>query len=107
MAIINLSFEEVKANSKKFQSKYNLTEYVTRTTKELIGIKLAKPIRPIYQTGKEPESPEETADKKSKEIVSNFGTCPMSRFHKIPKTIACKVPKIQICALRQYSDLLV
>ena len=49
MAIINLAFEEIKQNSHEYTSKFELTDYVVRTTKEMIGLQLAKPIVPIYR----------------------------------------------------------
>ena len=49
MAIINLAFEEIKQNSHKYTSKFELTDYVVRTTKEMIGLQLAKPIVPVYR----------------------------------------------------------
>ena len=47
MAIINLAFEEVKSRS--YSNKFELMDYVVRTTKEMIGIKIAEPIRPKYK----------------------------------------------------------
>ena len=41
MAIINLAFEEIKANAADYQSKFALVDYVKRTTKEMIGTKIA------------------------------------------------------------------
>lgn len=49
MAIINLAFEDVKKKSAEFQTKYQPTAYLKRTAKEMVGIKLAKKIRPIYR----------------------------------------------------------
>ena len=49
MAIINLAFEEIKQHSHEYTSKFELTDYVVRTTKEMIGLQLAKPIVPVYR----------------------------------------------------------
>ena len=46
MAIINLSFEEIKRKANQYKSKFELTDYVIRSGKEMIGIKLADPIMP-------------------------------------------------------------
>ena len=48
MAIINLAFEEIKSNKSDFQNKFELVDYVKRTTKEMIGVNVAEPIVPIY-----------------------------------------------------------
>ena len=49
MAIINLAFEEIKANKDDFQNKFELVDYVKRTTKEMVGTQIAEPIVPKYQ----------------------------------------------------------
>ena len=46
MAIINLAFEEIKSNKSDFQNKFELMDYVKRTTKEMIGTRIAEPIVP-------------------------------------------------------------
>ena len=48
MAIINLAFEEIKSNKSDFQNKFELVDYVKRTTKEMIGTRIAEPIVPVY-----------------------------------------------------------
>ena len=48
MAIINLAFEEIKSNKSDFQNKFELVDYVKRTTKEMVGVNIAEPIVPIY-----------------------------------------------------------
>ena len=48
MAIINLAFEEIKSNKSDFQNKFELVDYVKRSTKEMIGTRIAEPIVPIY-----------------------------------------------------------
>jgi len=48
MAIINLSFEEINSNGEQYKNKFELMEYVGRTTKEMIGTQIAEPIEPIY-----------------------------------------------------------
>ena len=44
MAIINMSFEEVKVDKHKFKSKFQLFEYIKRSARELYGSTYAKPI---------------------------------------------------------------
>ena len=48
MAIINLSFEEIKSNQSEYTNKFELLEYVKRSGKEMLGVQLAKPIKPVY-----------------------------------------------------------
>ena len=47
MAIINLAFEEIKSNAADYQNKFELMDYVKRTTKEMVGTQIAKPIVPM------------------------------------------------------------
>ena len=44
MAIINMSFEEVKVDKHKFKSKFQLFDYIKRSARELYGSTYAKPI---------------------------------------------------------------
>ena len=55
MAIINLAFEEIKSNKSDFQNKFELVDYVKRTTKEMIGFRIAEPIVPVYVDKKDNE----------------------------------------------------
>ena len=48
MAIINLSFEEIKSNKEQYKNKFELVDYVKRTTKEMLGVLVAEPIFPVY-----------------------------------------------------------
>jgi hypothetical protein len=48
MAIINLSFEEIKNNNEQYKNKFELLEYVKRTAREMAGVLIAEPIVPIY-----------------------------------------------------------
>ena len=48
MAIINLSFEEIKNNGEQYKNKFELIEYVKRTAKEMVGVMIAEPIVPVY-----------------------------------------------------------
>ena len=48
MAIINLSFEEIKNNNEQYKNKFELIEYVKRTAKEMAGVLVAEPIVPVY-----------------------------------------------------------
>ena len=49
MAIINLAFEEIKANKSQYQNKFELVDYVKRSGKEMIGTQIAEPIVAKYQ----------------------------------------------------------
>lgn len=51
MAIINLSFEEIKENESQYRNKFELIDYIKRTTREMIGVQVAKPIVPVYVDG--------------------------------------------------------
>eukprot|EP00095_Tigriopus_kingsejongensis_P009158 maker-scaffold798_size95657-snap-gene-0.28 protein:Tk09158 transcript:maker-scaffold798_size95657-snap-gene-0.28-mRNA-1 annotation:"polycystic kidney disease protein 1-like 2-like" len=55
MAIINLAFEEIKENEDQYKNKFELIDYIKRTTREMIGIQVAKPIVPIYMDGSHTE----------------------------------------------------
>ena len=75
MAIINLAYEEIKSNKAGYVNKFELLEYVKRTGQEMIGLKLAKPIRPKYKDPNEvPEQPKEPEDatEKTQRIASDF-----------------------------------
>ena len=52
MAIINLSFEEIKNNGEQYKNKFELIEYVKRTAKEMVGVMIAEPIVPVYLVSK-------------------------------------------------------
>ena len=49
MAIINLAFEEIKANAHKYRNKFELVEYIKRSIREVVGTTLAKPIKNKYR----------------------------------------------------------
>ena len=49
MAIINLAFEEIKENAHKYQNKFELVDYIKRACREVVGVSIARPIKPIYQ----------------------------------------------------------
>ena len=70
MAIINLAFEEIKANKSDFQSKFALLDYVKRTTREMIGLNVAEPIVPVY-VGDENEAEEEEDEAETTERISD------------------------------------
>jgi hypothetical protein len=55
MAIINLSFEEIKANASQYVSKFALVDYAKRSGREMIGLEVAEPIVPIYQSENQSE----------------------------------------------------
>lgn len=46
MAIINMAFEEIKENADQYQNKFELLDYLKRTCREIVGITVARPIRP-------------------------------------------------------------
>ena len=73
MAIINLAFEEIKANKSDFQSKFDLLNYVKRTTREMVGLNVAEPIVPVY-VGDENQNAEEEEDEAdtTERISDNF-----------------------------------
>ena len=48
MAIINLSFEEIKNNNEQYKNKFELFDYVKRSAKEMVGVLVADPIVPVY-----------------------------------------------------------
>lgn len=48
MAIINLSFEEIKENKDRYKNKFELLDYMKRTCREMIGVQVAEPIVPKY-----------------------------------------------------------
>ena len=74
MAIINLAFEEIKANAADYQSKFALLDYVKRTSKEMIGTKIAQPIVPKYADPNEvkeeiAQDPENVTEQVSQEFT--------------------------------------
>lgn len=48
MAIINFAFEDIKNNVQQYKNKFELLEYMKRSAKEMLGLTVAEPIRPIY-----------------------------------------------------------
>lgn len=39
MAIINMAFEEIKSQSEAYKNKFEIMEYIKRSTRELTGLK--------------------------------------------------------------------
>ena len=39
MAIINMAFEEIKSEKNAYKNKFEIIEYIKRTTRELTGVK--------------------------------------------------------------------
>ena len=39
MAIINMAFEEIKSQSEAYKNKFEIMEYIKRSTKELTGLR--------------------------------------------------------------------
>merc|ERR1719219_1145957 len=73
MAIINLAFEEIKSNKSDFQNKFELVDYVKRTTKEMIGFRIAEPIVPIYTDKKvNEENPDEDQATGTEKVSQEF-----------------------------------
>ena len=72
MAIINLAFEEVKRRS--YENRFELMDYVTRTGKEMIGSKIAQPIKPKYKKKSDKVVPrkEQTAQDVTEKVSSEF-----------------------------------
>ena len=70
MAIINLAFEEIKSNTSDYQNKFELVDYVKRTTKEMVGFNVADPIVPIYSDQKSQEDGELLDEASGTEKVS-------------------------------------
>ncbi len=62
IAIINMAFEEIKENEAKFQSKFALTAYIKKFTREVVGLDLARPIKVKYTDPNAPGSDEEEMD---------------------------------------------
>jgi hypothetical protein len=63
MAIINMSFEEIKENATQYESKFQLIAFIKRTAKELYGKQYATPYYVKYQD--DDDSDAEDKDKKS------------------------------------------
>ena len=39
MAIINMAFEDIKSQTEQFKNKFEIMEYIKRSTKELTGLR--------------------------------------------------------------------
>ena len=48
MAIINMAFEEIKQNKEQYKSKFELMAYIKRTCREMVGVRVAKPVHPVF-----------------------------------------------------------
>ena len=55
MAIINMAFEDIKAQGDSFKNKFEIIEYIKRSTKELSGIQMARRELPVYKGDKDVE----------------------------------------------------
>ena len=55
MAIINMAFEDIKAQGDSFKNKFEIIEYIKRSTKELSGVRMAKRELPVYKGNKDVE----------------------------------------------------
>ena len=55
MAIINMAFEDIKAQGDSFKNKFEIIEYIKRSTKELSGVQMAKRELPVYKGDKDSE----------------------------------------------------
>merc|ERR1712062_1036 len=71
----------------EYTSKFELTDYVVRTTKEMIGLQLAKPIVPIYRDPNAIQEEDKVTDEeKTEEISKNFTDKTNLLFEYIEKT---------------------
>ena len=59
MAIINMAFEDIKAQGDSFKNKFEIIEYIKRSTKELSGVQMAKRELPVYKGDKDGEDTSE------------------------------------------------
>jgi hypothetical protein len=64
MAIINMAFEEVKAEAKYNKNKFELFDYMKQTSKEIAGTTIAEPIVPDYAVGDDHDSEEDEINTK-------------------------------------------
>ena len=62
IAIINMAFEEIKENEGKYQSRFKLTEYIKKVTREVVGLDLAKPIDVKFMEHQDEDDEEELDD---------------------------------------------
>ena len=53
MAIINMAFEDIKSQGDSFKNKFEIIEYIKRSSRELSGLKLAQRDLPKYKGNKE------------------------------------------------------
>ncbi len=72
IAIINMAFEEIKLNESKYKSRFALTAYIKRFTREIVGLDLAKPIKVKYlDPNDEPDIDDEEVDDTQVLILSH------------------------------------
>ena len=45
---VHASIVEIKSNKEQYKNKFELVDYVKRTTKEMLGVLVAEPIVPVY-----------------------------------------------------------
>ena len=55
MAIINMAFEDIKAQGDSFKNKFEIIEYIKRSTKELSGVQMARRELPVYKGDRDVE----------------------------------------------------
>ena len=61
MAIINMAFEDIKAQGDTFKNKFEIMEYVKRSTRELSGVRMAVRDLPRYKNAKDGSEEEDQA----------------------------------------------
>ena len=76
MAIINMAFEDIKAQGDSFKNKFEIMEYVKRSTKELTGVRMALRDMPRYKDkgadGPEKEGDDEGEKAEEKTVSGEF-----------------------------------
>lgn len=72
IAIINMAFEEIKENEQKFQSRFQLTAYVKKFCREVVGLEIAQPIRVEYLDDEQVAKLEEEAKDQTEVNSQNF-----------------------------------
>ena len=67
MAIINMAFEDIKAQGDSFKNKFEIMEYIKRSTKEISGVQMAKRDLPVYKGDKDGSNDTEEGEEGIKE----------------------------------------
>ncbi len=75
LAIINLAIEEITADEARFLNRFELVDYIRKTTREVVGLSLAKPEKTKYANESvldEKDRDQEKEGRKTEEISSDF-----------------------------------